>query len=63
MKPLQQRIIEAADHLAEITLEILGHANRGEQPPEKLMEERDRLVAELLSLNEERSNGESRNTP
>ena len=53
-KPLQERIIEASDHLAENTLSMLEYVNRGERPPEHLAKERDRLVAELMALDKER---------
>jgi hypothetical protein len=59
-KPLQELIIEAADRLAKNTSRILEYVNRGERPPEQLTEERDRLVAELMALDEERRNGDSK---
>jgi antitoxin (DNA-binding transcriptional repressor) of toxin-antitoxin stability system len=59
-KPLQELIIEAADRLAKNTSRILEYVNRGERPPEQLTEERDRLVAELIALDEERRNGDSK---
>ena len=59
-KPLQELITEAADHLAENTSRILEYVNRGERPPEQLTAERDRLVAELIALDEERQNGDSK---
>ena len=58
--PLQELIIEAADRLAKNTSRILEYVNRGERPPEQLTEERDRLVAELMALDEERRNGNSK---
>ena len=59
MKPLEERIIEASDRLAENTLEILEYAGRGERAPEDITSERDRLVADLMALDEERRRGES----
>ena len=59
-KPLQELITEAADRLAKNTSSILEYVNRGERPPEQLTEERDRLVAELIALDEERQNGDSK---
>ena len=63
IKPLQERILEAADQLAENTLSILECTRRGEQPPEDLAAERKRLIAELLALDEERRNGEMGELP
>jgi hypothetical protein len=54
MKLLHERIIDAADRLAQTTLEMIEHVNRGEPPPEHLVEERHRIVAELIALDEER---------
>jgi antitoxin (DNA-binding transcriptional repressor) of toxin-antitoxin stability system len=59
-KPLQELITEAADRLAKNTSSILEYVNRGERPPEQLTAERDRLVAELIALDEERQNGDSK---
>lgn len=53
-KPLHERIIDASDRVAENAARIREYARRGEAVPDALAGERERLVAELAALEEEK---------